>query len=84
MATSGLAVSGDYVEVTAGLALRKTLAIYNYGADTVFVGPSGNGITNMYPITGSGSQISFNVTSGVTIYAVTDGTASNIRIIEIG
>ena len=84
MAASGLTVSGDYVEMTAGLDLRKVIAINNQGADTVFVGPSGNGIANMYPVVGSGGQISFNVTSGVKVYGVTDGTATNIRIIEIG
>jgi hypothetical protein len=84
MATSGLAVSGDYVEITAGLAIRKSVAVYNDGADTVFLGPSGNGIANMYPVAGSGGQISFNVTSGVAVYGVTDGTATNIRVMEIG
>ena len=84
MATSGLSVSGSYVEVSAGLTYRKTIAVYNDGADTVFLGPSGNGIANMYPIAGSGGQISFNVTSGVQVYALTDGTVTNIRVMEIG
>jgi hypothetical protein len=84
LATSGLSVSGDYVEVSAGLTYRKVVAVNNQGDDTVYLGPSGNGIANMYPIAGSGGQISFNVTSGVQIYALTDGTTVNIRIIEIG
>lgn len=84
MASSGLTVSGDYVIMTAGLDLRKVIAINNQGADTVFIGPENNGIANMYPIPGSGGQMSFNVTSGVVLYAVTDGTSTNVRIIEIG
>ena len=84
IASSGFAVAGSYVEMDAGLTFRKVLAINNQGADTVFVGPSGNGIANMFPIAGSGGQISFNVTSGVQIFAITDGTTTNIRLIEIG
>ena len=84
MATSGLTVAGSYVEMTAGLALRKVIALNNQGADTVFFGPSGNGIANMYPVIGSGGQISFNVTSGVKIYGITDGTSTDVRVIEIG
>jgi len=84
MASSGLTVSGDYVDLTAGLSLRKVLAINNQGADTLFVGPENNGIANMYPIPGSGGQISFNVTSGIQIFGVTDGTSTNVRVIEIG
>lgn len=84
VASSGLTASSTYIELTAGLAYRTVLAIMNYGGDYVFVGPSGNGIANMYPIAGSGGQISFNVTSGVKIYALTDGTSVNVRVIEIG
>jgi hypothetical protein len=84
IASSGFTVSGDYVEMTAGLALRKVIALNNQGADTVFFGPSGNGIAHMYPVAGSGGQVSFNVTSGVKIFGLTDGTATNVRVIEIG
>ena len=84
MAASGFDVAGSYVELDAGLALRKVIAINNQGADVLFVGPSGNGILNMYPVAGSGAQVSFNITSGVKIYAITDGTTVNVRIIELG
>jgi len=84
VASSGFSVSGDYVELTAGLTYRTSLAINNQGADTVFIGPSGNGIANMYPIAGSGGQMAVNVTSGVSVYALTDGTTTNVRILEIG
>ena len=84
VATSGFSVSGDYVQMDAGLTFRKVIAINNQGADVLFVGPSGNGIANMYPVAGSGAQVSFNVTSGVKIYAITDGTTVNVRVIEIG
>lgn len=84
IAASGFTVSGDYVEMIAGLTLRKVIALNNQGADTVFVGPSGNGIANMFPIAGSGGAISFNITSGIQIFAITDGTSTNIRVIEIG
>lgn len=84
IATSGFSVSGDYVNMDAGLNFRKVIAISNQGADTVFLGPSGNGIANMYPVVGSGGQIAFNVTSGVQIFALTDGTVTDVRVIEIG
>lgn len=85
VATSGLTIADSYVELTAGLSYRKVLAVYNNGADTLFIGPSsGNGILNMYPIAGSGGQISFNVTSGVILYGITDGTSTNVRVMEIG
>ena len=84
IAASGFSVSGNYVEMNAELTFRTVLAIQNYGNDTLFIGPSGNGIANMYPVAGSGGQISLNVTSGVRIYAVTDGTAVDARVIEIG
>ena len=84
-AVSGFTVGGSAVEMTAGLPHRKVIAINNQGADTVFLGPnSGETITNMWPIVGSGGQISFNVTSGISIWAITDGTNTNIRVIEIG
>ncbi len=85
--SSGLAIAGVYVELggsNSGLAYRKSLAIYNNGADTVFIGETGQGIANMYPLAGSGGQIAMNVTSGVRVWAVTDGTSVNIRILEIG
>ena len=84
IASSGITVSGDYVELTASLAFRKVIAINNQGADTVFIGESGNGITNMYPVVGSGGQLSLNVTSGVQVWAITDGTSTDVRILEIG
>jgi hypothetical protein len=84
IASSGFTVSGDYVEMTAGLTLRKVIAFNNQGADTVYFGPSGNGVDNMYPVAGSGGQLSFNVTSGVQVFALTDGTSTNVRVIEIG
>lgn len=84
MACSGFDVSGVYVEMNAGLTYRTSLAINNQGADTVFVGPTGNGIANMYPIAGSGGQMNLNVTSGITVWALTDGTITNVRVIEIG
>lgn len=84
VASSGFTVGGSYVDLYAGLTYRRVLAINNNGADTLFVGPSGNGIANMYPIAGSGGQISLNVTSGVRIYGITDGTNTDVRIIEIG
>ena len=84
-AVSGFTVGGTAVELTAGLPYRKVIAINNQGADTVFLGPnSGEAITSMYPVAGSGGQISFNVTSGVSIWGITDGTNTDIRIIEIG
>ena len=84
IAASGLTVSGDYVELTAALNYRTVLAVQNNGGDVLFIGPSGNGIANMYPIAGSGGQVSLNVTSGVLIYGLTDGTSVNVRILEIG
>ena len=85
IAASGFTVSGNYVELIAGLNFRMVLAVHNFAsADTVYIGPSGNGIANMYPIPGSGGQLSLNVTSGVRVYAISDGTAVDIRILEIG
>ena len=85
MAVSGFTVGGTAVELTAGLAHRKVIAINNQGADTAFIGPnSGEVITSMYPLAGSGGAISFNVTSGIAVWAMTDGTNTDIRIIEIG
>jgi len=84
VASSGFSVSGAYVDMDAGLAFRKVIAISNQGTDTLFLGPSGNGIANMYPIPGSGGQISFNATSGVRLHAITDGTIVDVRVIEMG
>ena len=85
--SSGITVKDEYVEVggsNSGLAYRKVLAIYNNGADTLFIGESGQGIGNMYPLAGSGGQMSFNATSGVRIYVLTDGTDVDMRFIEMG
>jgi len=84
IAASGYTVGGSYVEMQAGLTYRTVIALNNQGADTVFIGPSGNGVANMFPIAGSGGAVSFNVTSGVKLYAITDGTSTNVRVIELG
>ena len=83
IATSGYSVSGAYVELNAGLTYRTAISVYNSGAQLLFVGPSGNGVANMYPVA-TGNQISLNVTSGVKLYALTEGTSTNVRIVEIG
>jgi len=83
LATSGLTASTSYIELTAGLSLRAVLAVANEGSVKVYVGPSGNGTANMYPVP-TGSQISFNVTSGVTMYALTASSTANVRVMEIG
>jgi hypothetical protein len=82
VASSGLDVSGVYVELNAGLTTRKVLAIANEGAVVTYIGPSGNGTDNMYPIA-TGSQIALNATSGVQIYAITTGTSADVRILEL-
>jgi hypothetical protein len=84
IATSGYDVAGSYVELSGGLTYRTSMAINNQGADTVYIGPSGAGIAGMYPIAGSGGQINLNVTSGVRVYGITDGTSTNVRVMEIG
>jgi hypothetical protein len=83
MASSGLTASGGYTELTAGLTYRTAVSIYNSGAQLLFVGPSGNGVAHMYPIP-TGNQISFSVTSGVKIYGLTEGSNTNVRVVEIG
>jgi len=86
VASSGLSITTSaYTELSAGLSYRKSIALYlNTAGVTVFLGPSGNGTGNMYPLAGSGGQISFNVTSGVKIYGISDNATANLRIIEIG
>jgi len=88
IATSGFTVgSGAFTELQAGLTYRKVLTIQNYGSDVVFIGPSGAlpaAISYLYPLAGSGGQIAFNVTSGVKVYGVTDGTSVDVRVLEIG
>lgn len=83
IASSGLTVGGSYVELTAGLSYRTAVSIYNSGAQLLFVGPSGNGVAHMYPVT-TGNQISFSVTSGVRVYGLTEGSNTNVRVVEIG
>ena len=83
VATSGLTASTTLIELTAELDYRKVLAVANEGSVPVYVGPSGITAANMYPIP-TGSQISFNVTSGVRIYAITTSSTANVRIMEIG
>jgi hypothetical protein len=83
-ASSGISVSGVVVELTAELTFRKSMAINNQGSDTLFVGPSGNSLANLYPVAGSGGQISFNATSGARIYGLTDGTIVDVRVLEMG
>lgn len=88
IATSGYSVgSGAFTELTAGMTYRKVLTIQNYGTDYVFLGPSGAlpaALSTLYPLAGSGGQIAFNVTSGVKVYGVTDGTSVDVRVLEIG
>lgn len=81
VASSGFTISGTYVELTTGLD-RRVVTIYNSGAQMLFVGPSGNGVANMYPVP-TGGQVAFNATSGVRIWGVTEGTATNVRILEL-
>ena len=81
---SGFTIGGTAVLLDAGLTYRTVLAIYNNGADTLFIGPENNTVANMYPVPGSGGQMALNVTSGVLVYGKTDGTSTNVRIIEIG
>jgi len=83
MAASGFTASTSYVELNAGLDARKVIAVANEGSVVVYIGPSGNGTSNMYPIA-TGSQISLNVTSGIQVYALTASSTADVRVIEIG
>jgi hypothetical protein len=82
IASSGLTASTSYVELTAGLSSRKVIAIANEGSVVVYIGPSGNGTDDMYPVA-TGSQISLNATSGVQIYALTAASTADVRILEM-
>ena len=83
IAASGFTVGGSYVVLDAGLTYRTVLSIYNNGSEVLFIGPSGNGTSHMYPVA-TGGQIALNITSGVTVYAITAGSDTDVRIIEIG
>lgn len=83
IASSGLTASTSYVELTAGLATRKVLAVANEGGVIVYIGPSGNGTANMYPVA-TGAQISLNATSGIQIFALTASSTADVRVIELG
>ncbi len=62
---------------------RRAIAIYNFGAGTLFIGASDITITNGFPIL-AGSSISIDIqgSNNVTIFAVSDSTA-DVRILEI-
>ena len=84
-ATSGYAVSGEYVELNAGVESRQSVMIYNSSSNVVFVGQSGAGTGNMLPVSGMGTSISFAVTSGVIIYGLaSDSAIADVRVVEIG
>lgn len=81
IATSGFTVGTSETELTAELD-RRVIAIRNDGSVEVFVGPSGIATSNMYPVP-TGSQISFNATSGIRIYAKTASSTTDVRIVEL-
>lgn len=82
VATSGFsAVGTSETELTAGID-RRVIAIMNNGTNILYVGPSGVPVANMYPIP-TGSQISFNATSGIRMYGKTQAATTDVRIIEL-
>ena len=82
VASSGYAAIGTTdVELTAGID-RRVIAIHNNGTVVLFVGPSGVATTNAY-IVPTGSQISFNATSGIRIFGKTAASTTDVRIIEL-
>lgn len=68
----------------ANLLNRINVLIYNDGANTIFVGPAGvttAGATKGIPVAPA-SSLSLNVTSGVTLYAISTVAGNSVVVME--
>lgn len=82
MGASGYSVSGIYIELTAGID-RRQIQIQNSGTANLFIGPSGNGVSNMIMV-GSGEKMTICATSGIKIYGITENNIANVKVFELG
>lgn len=68
---------------TTPLKYRRAMSVYNHSQDTLYVG-FGPGVTtgNGWPVA-AGASIALEINAEVLLYGISDGTSSDVRILEL-
>jgi hypothetical protein len=63
------------------LANRMSFILFNNSADIIYIGNSSVGVADGFPVYPH-AGFSITIEDGVTVYAISAGTSSDVRIIE--
>ena len=66
----------------SALSNRKSIAVFNNGTVTVYLGDVSVTTSNGFPLQ-PGEKVSMDIANGIALYGITAGTACDVRVLEV-